>query len=164
MNQIKTVVAIDPGCSHSAFVQYEIANGIISKGKMENSEMKSATSRVQPDLLIIEMIASYGMPVGKEVFDTCLFIGQMQQLVGMKRTKLVYRKDIKMHLCGSMKAKDSNIRQALIDRWGAPGTKKQPGATYGISSDVWSALAVLTYWKDTVECLDQAIEVVTSSG
>ena len=35
-------------------------------------------------------------------------------------------KEEKMNLCGSMKAKDSNIRQALIDRFGEVGTKKNP--------------------------------------
>jgi hypothetical protein len=41
-----------------------------------------------------------------------------------------------------MKAKDANIRQALIDKIGPQGTKKDPGPTYGISKDVWSALAI----------------------
>ena len=52
-----------------------------------------------------------------------------------------------MHLCGSAKAKDSNIRQAIIDRYGGDpkrciGTKKAPGPLYGISADQWAALAL----------------------
>jgi hypothetical protein len=97
--------------------------------------------------LVIEMVASYGMPVGKEIFETVLAIGQMVEAWRGQHT-LIYRKDVKMHLCGSMKAKDSNIRQALIDRHGEPGTKNSPGATYGISKDVWSALAVATTYHD----------------
>ncbi len=41
-----------------------------------------------------------------------------------------------------------NIRQALIDRFGPPGKKKAPGATYGLSGDMWSALAVAVTFTD----------------
>lgn len=68
------------------------------------------------------MIASYGMPVGKEVFDTCVWIGRFIEAFDLEY-EYVYRKDEKMNLCHSMKAKDSNIRQALIDRFGPVGTK-----------------------------------------
>jgi hypothetical protein len=84
------------------------------------------------------------MPVGSEVFETCYFIGKMMGVCEMWDTFVVpvYRKDIKMHLCGQTKAKDGNIRQALLDKYGIQGKKKTPGPTYGISEDVWSALAV----------------------
>lgn len=71
------------------------------------------------------MIASYGMPVGKEVFDTCVWIGKFAEASKLKE-EYIYRKDEKMNICHSMKAKDSNIRQALIDRFGVVGTKKAP--------------------------------------
>jgi hypothetical protein len=59
--------------------------------------------------------------------------------------ELIYRKDIKLFLCGTMRAKDANIRQALIDKIGPQGTKAQPGPTYGIKSHSWAALAVAVY-------------------
>ena len=55
---------------------------------------------------------------------------------------LVYRQDVKQFLCHSARAKDGNIRQAIIDRLGPPGVKSAPGVTYGISKHLWSALAV----------------------
>jgi hypothetical protein len=62
------------------------------------------------------------------------------------------RATVKAHLCRSAKAKDSNVRQALIDLFGgkenAIGTKKTPGPLYGISGDVWAALAVAVTWYD----------------
>lgn len=74
------------------------------------------------------MIASYGMAVGKEVFDTCIWIGRFIELAKLQNidAEYIYRKDEKINLCNSMKAKDSNIRQALIDRFGEVGTKKNP--------------------------------------
>jgi hypothetical protein len=44
-----------------------------------------------------------------------------------------------------MRAKDANIRQALLDLIGPQGTKAQPGPTYGIKSHTWAALAVAVY-------------------
>ena len=80
------------------------------------------------DLLVIEMIASYGMTVGQTVFETCVWIGRFVEIASFNNIKFeyIYRKDEKMNLCYSMKAKDSNIRQALIDRFGPVGTKKNP--------------------------------------
>ena len=41
----------------------------------------------------------------------------------------VKRSAVKLHQCGSNRAKDANVRQALIDKMGPPGTKKAPGPT-----------------------------------
>ena len=58
------------------------------------------------------------------------------------------RKDIKMNLCNTTRAKDSNIRQALIDRFGVPGTKKSPGMMYGLHKDMIQAFAVAVTYFD----------------
>lgn len=74
------------------------------------------------------MIASYGMSVGKEVFETCVWIGRFTELAVLQNidVEYIYRAEEKMNLCHTMKAKDTNIRQALIDRFGVVGTKKNP--------------------------------------
>lgn len=96
-----------------------------------------------PAPLAIEMIASYGMPVGKEVFETCVWIGRFVQAHPLPETvQRVTRNEVKNHLCGSSKAKDANIRQALIDIFGSPGVKAKPGGTYGVRSHAWAALGV----------------------
>ena len=103
------------------------------------------------------MVQSFGMAVGAEVFETVFWIGRFIQAWSMggafDRWSRVYRKDIKLHLCGSMRAKDSNIRQAILDRFGgktkALGSKREPGPLYGARSHIWSALAVAITWRDT---------------
>ena len=152
------LISIDPGPEQSAFVAIE-GGKITDHGIVPNPVMreffKARLTFLTADYLAIEMIACYGMPVGRETFDTCRWIGRFQEAWerndcrGRVESKLVYRRDIKIHLCGSMKAKDGNIRQALLDRWGKQGTKKEPGPTYGISSHEWAALAVATYFLDT---------------
>ena len=128
------IFAIDPGSEQSAFVLYDSHDKVIlDKGIVDNSEMMDILDAgTKSDITAIEMVASYGMPVGKDVFQTCVWVGRFDPDAS---ATLVYRKDVKMHLCGSMRAKDSNIRQALIDKLGKEATR-------GVSKDVWSALAV----------------------
>ena len=150
------LLAIDPGNEESAYVLYDgSARTIADKGKSPNTEVLelvwSTSVWVNADHLAIEMIASYGMPVGREVFETCVWIGRFIQ-AWRRPHALVYRRDVKLHLCGSPRAKDGNVRTALIDRWGgkdkAIGRKKSPGPLYGVSADIWQALAVAVTYSE----------------
>ena len=138
------ILAIDPGTTQSAWLILESPNTIVEFGKLPNNKIEFVIKNNYYNVLVIEMIASYGMPVGREVFETCLWIGRYMQIAedSHKLVKLVYRRDIKISLCGTNKAKDANVKQALIDIFGQKGTKKNKGKTYGIAGDVWSALAI----------------------
>ena len=147
------ILAIDPGPEQTGWAIYSPGLAIAS-GVRPNAEMMRSLSLFRPEdapRLAIEMIASYGMPVGREVFETCVWIGRyVQAWHTPESARLVYRKDVKLHLCGSPRAKDGNIRTALIDKLGKQGTKKQPGPTYGVKSHAWAALAVaVTAWEMT---------------
>lgn len=144
------ILAIDPGNIESAYCLMDTETyAPIKFGKIENELLLYEIQQNDYNLLVIEMIASYGMPVGASVFDTCVWIGRFIQ-ESPKDYTYIYRKEEKMNLCASMKAKDSNIRQALIDRFGEVGTKKNPGFFYGFKKDIWSAFAVgCTYLDKT---------------
>lgn len=155
------ILAIDPGCTDSAFVLYDVdARRPVWFSKLSNEKLLGicrehvsiGDADVRFQHLAVEMIASYGMPVGREVFETCLWIGRFLEAWRGPHS-LVYRKDVKLHLCGTFRAKDPHVRQALIDRFGpgkpaAIGTRKQPGPLYGVAADVWSALAVAVTWGE----------------
>ena len=151
------ILAIDPGNTESAYVLVEDdLSKVIEKGKVENFELVDIILRIKDEHsslehIAIEMIASYGMAVGKTVFETCVWIGRFAQLIRVEfgvEPEFIYRSEEKMCLCHSMKAKDSNIRQALIDRFGEVGTKKNPGYFYGFKKDIWSAMAVAVTYHD----------------
>jgi hypothetical protein len=147
-----TILAIDPGTTESGWAVFH--GGVVyASGCMLNGELLHAMElrmRPDPDTLAIEMVASYGMPVGREVFETCVWIGRFQQAWrDPEAVRLVYRKDVKLHLCGSPRAKDANIRQALIDKLGPVGTKAAPGPLYGVKSHAWAAVAVAVTALDT---------------
>lgn len=159
----QTIFAIDPGNTQSGFAVIEMPNfRLVNFGKVENGELLRLLELYNgktpefgdPDVFVLEKIASYGMAVGKDVFETCYWIGQFIHALKHKKTASVYRKDEKIILCGSMKAKDSNIRQELINRYAkhdfknGKGTKKNPDTFYGVSKDVWAAIAVgVTYYE-----------------
>jgi hypothetical protein len=148
------LLAIDPGNVESALLLYDTEQETpVRFAKLPNDEALLALDDWPAEKLAVEMIASYGMAVGASVFDTCVAVGRFlerwthsdgrwRELEG----ELVFRREVKMHLCGSMRAKDANIRQALLDLYGgkehAIGRKAAPGPLYGIAGDVWSALAV----------------------
>ena len=146
------VLAIDPGSEQSAYVlwdgQHVLDKGIRTNGEMSYELCENCT--LSGAYLVIEMISHYGtgMPAGKSVFETCIWIGRFIECwypsppsFDMEK-QLILRPTIKTHLCGSARAKDQNVRQALIDRFGAPGTKKAPGVLYSVSSHMWAALAL----------------------
>lgn len=153
----RILLAIDPGNELSAYVVWD-GERIHDKGKVPNDYMLARLTMFQvinPDFgeCAIEQIAHYGtgMPAGRTVFDTCIWIGRFMQAwddFPNGDPRLIERRKVKMHLCGNARAKDGNIRQALIDRYGEPGTKKEPGLLYGVSADVWQALGLaVTAWE-----------------
>ncbi len=148
------ILAIDPGCIESAYVLLnEDDLSIVEHGKIDNEKLLLFITYLNSKVnhIAIEMIASYGMAVGAEVFETVFWIGRFWEASlkhkHCKRLR-IYRKEEKINLCGSMKAKDANIRQALIDRFGIVGTKKQPGWFYGFKADIWQAYAVGVTYHD----------------
>lgn len=145
------ILGIDPGTSISAYVVLD--NGTIaSHGIEDNTELaawlRGNLIKPSPDIISCEMLAGMGMIAGREMFQTCMWVGVFKEACRLRNFNLVYRKDIKMHLCRTMRSKDKDVRKALIARWGEQGTKKAKGATYGIHSHEWAALAVATYALD----------------
>lgn len=151
------LLAIDPGNEYSAFVLLDEALRPLEHEKLENelfirSRLPLLLRQGVTDLAV-EMVASYGMAVGKTVFDTCVWIGRFWEACRkVPRREFIYRIEEKEALCHDSRAKDANIRQALVDRFapdtpnGGKGSKKSPGFFYGFAADQWAAMAVgVTY-------------------
>lgn len=151
MSADATLLAIDPGFTESGWVITNDANDVLRNGVVPNDQLLAMIQSAPAASIAIEMVASYGMPVGREVFETVLWIGRfVQAWPEPADVRLVYRRDVKLHLCADSRAKDSNIRQALLDLYPRSGggktpqvgTKSQPGPLYGMSTHAWPALAV----------------------
>ena len=143
------IVGIDPGPRESAIVAFD-GERVLSAEDVANDSVLDAIGFIQRqtplgiDDVAIEWIESFGMAVGASTFETVFAIGQIATRLQWNNynLRLVPRRDVKLNICKSPKAKDANIRQALIDRFGEVGTKKSPGPLIGISKHRWAALAI----------------------
>lgn len=151
----RLIFAIDPGNRESAYVLYDpAARAVLEKETLANDvlllRIDDYCARFPSSNAAIEMIASYGMAVGADVFETVYWIGRFAERwwsQSKRAAHRVFRREVKLHLCGTAKAKDPNVRQALIDMFGpgkdkAIGKAKAPGPLFGVSGDAWAALAV----------------------
>ena len=157
------VFAIDPGNIQSAYVWLNDDLSIREFAKKDNEyvlnafENYVALSDTNSNVKVaIEMIACYGQRVGKEVFETCVYIGQLKQICRQYGVipKFIYRKEEMEVLCNGQNNGDSGIRRVLIERFAkhdlknGKGTKKNPDFFYGFAKDIWAAMAVAITYHD----------------
>jgi hypothetical protein len=152
------ILAIDPGNEYSAAVVLNDAGVPIEHWRELNEEalrrVRAIASSFGEWHLAIEMAESFGAKVWSQVFTTVLWTGRIVEAWvynGGHPYTLVTRREVKKHLTGAPQAKDGQIRNCLIDKFGGPhaiGKKKTPGPLYGIAADAWQALAVGVTWRE----------------
>jgi Holliday junction resolvasome RuvABC endonuclease subunit len=166
------ILAIDPGPEQSAWLILDSPGGlatgrIVDFGQWETERVRALcrvigkthvgrfpAERAAIDVAAIEWVESYGMTVGREVFETVHWAGRLTEAIAFQDIPVVQisRRRVKFAICGDNKVNDSNIRAALLERWGgkaaAVGSKAAPGPLYGITKDVWSALAIAVTHAD----------------
>lgn len=155
------LLCIDPGTEYSGVVVLDTetmeCSGI--EPEISNEEiLRRIPFFYAPlcDRMAFEMVAGMGMVVGQSTFETLLWMGRFIQAFGNSRCDRIYRRDVKLTICADSRAKDRNVRQAILDRFDPSGagrtpqigTKKYPGPLFGMSKHAWSALAVGLTWID----------------
>ena len=142
------IYAIDPGPTTSGMVLFDsISSRVVwADGEMANEEVLTRVRRfsaMDQSAIACECIEAMYAHVGKETVQTIRFTGRIEEAATpLGVVHMLSPQEVKKRLCGTAAAKDPAVRQALIDRLGAPGTKKNPGPTYGVSKHAWRALAV----------------------
>jgi len=156
------VIGIDPGSLKSAFVLLQKRQNkdwtINLKDIMPNlllKKMIQAALQLSPETgkyIVIEKIVNYNQKVGATVFDTVEWVGRFKECFELESecTEVISmpRKTAVGHLCEFGHDGDKEIREALIKRFGAPGTKAKPGLLYGFSNHTWAALAIAVTYID----------------
>ena len=126
------VLAIDPGTTKSGWCLLE--DGAPTDWGWDDNDLVRDLIQNPSDgwqELVIEDIGNYGTPMGRDTIETIKWMGRFDQAHfdhWKEHTTFIMRPTIKTHLCGVASAKDGNVRQALIDRFGgdevAVGGKK----------------------------------------
>jgi hypothetical protein len=158
MAERKQVFAVDPGQLESAYVELitdidvhpfndSPERELLRFGKIPNEDLLLVIDSLDGKCeAAIEIISGYGMTVGQEVFDTCIWTGRfIERLGGPDNVQLVKRPEIKLWHCDSRSAKDGMVSNAIKEKYGQPGTKLAPGFLYGMKADVWQAFALAAY-------------------
>jgi len=153
------LLAIDPGSTASGWVLFDPETSLpVMSGKTDNEELitllRDHTGWLwQPtelyDHVVIEWSQPRGMLGSAQWFETLWWAGRFTEAARPLPVDRLDRDVIKRHLCGRTNVNDTQIRAALIDRYGgiggkakAVGRKNTPGPLYGIKTDAWAALAV----------------------
>jgi hypothetical protein len=163
------VLGCDPGNQQSAFVLYDTNESKpIKWWKSDNAMCRSNLSAIaceKVSLLIIEYTPPYTLQsasgrgsVPNQLMLTAFEAGRFAERWRNLRLDhdfcLISRTDVKKHLLGRATGNDSNVTQAILDRYGgtrevAVGTKKKQGPLYGITKDCWAALALAITFVET---------------
>lgn len=161
------IFAIDPGPERSSLVSVLVDQDDLPlvSGELEHEVNDLVRQRLadvkRGDIVAIEMMRSTGLSAGSDQFETCRQVGRFEQLARQvgATVVLVTRDIVKLSICESRRAKDGDIRQAIINRFGpgkerAIGTKKCPGPLYGVHGHQWAALALALAVHDGCERYD----------
>ncbi len=121
------ILGIDPGSTASGVCVYDpaISSPVVYAAKVDNVALLAAlrarelpgVSLSGPHVMVVEMMQARGMPTANAELRTLVWLGRLIEGWGGEWAE-VFRKDVKMNLCGKVTANDGNIRRALIDRFG----------------------------------------------
>lgn len=161
------ILGIDPGPCESAWVLYEDSK-VIAHGLEDNScvLLRLSAAPFAPAFgtnlwPVVEVVKNYGQIVGDSVLHTAIWIGRFVQKwedsgLHARSFELVPRKTYISYLCGSSKANDSGVRQAVIDKLGPPwippkGKGRKPGPTHGLANDEWQACGLCLGYEEILQ-------------
>lgn len=152
-------LAIDPGPKSCGVVLYDSAASRVlwADGKAPTGQLLDLLWLPHPDapwwgrdvLVLVERIRSQGKS-GNDLFDAAELGGRLKQsaLCGGLDARLVTRSQVLASLgclrrgAPGGKTRDSKVRAACIALLGRPGTKDDPGPTYGVATHAWQALGL----------------------
>ena len=127
------ILAIDVGTVDSGYAIMRFDKDdikLLSFGKIANEALMQIIKNNGYDQLVYEQFQSFGMAIGESTIESILWNGRLIQAAIDRGIPVdrIYRKEEKLCLCNTLRAKDANIRQALIDRYAKTDKKNGKGA------------------------------------
>ena len=136
------IFGVDPGPKVSTWVKYG-DNTILAFGRDVANHTLLENIALADAPIIVEDIENMGQTVGESTFLTARWSGRFEERAFRAGVELHFlkRTAIKLHLCGKRNCKGTQVRLALLERFGNI-------ATAGIADHAWSALAIAVTWED----------------
>lgn len=149
------VMGIDPGPTYSAYALVRQDYTIVRAAKVPNVELSLFVEDRYSDSLdvlahvVIEGLACYGRPVGRETFETAYTVGEYRALCRIADIPctIYARPEYANALAGCGKVTDAMLYQALRLRFGG-AKKSEPLYALKGESDLRSAYGLAVYWLD----------------
>jgi hypothetical protein len=158
------VVGIDPGPrEHAAVMLCGDRVEVVDVAKPSGLTRLLIDRRVSSVVVAYEQFAPFGSSLDDGSLRTIFETGRLVEDMGEAMACLpavqfvgIRRQQAKRFLVGRTSCGDTEVRGALIERFGptkelAIGTKKKPGPLYGITSHHWAALAIAVTAADQVQ-------------
>ena len=144
-----TVLSIDPGTTMSGYSLVGPAYEVIDAGKVDSGDIGQLIRSINPSVVCVESMQSYGASVGREIFETCFWIGEYRHVCRQCGIPfhLYPRPEYARAIAGVQKVTDSVLRQALLLRFGSDA-KGGPLFKLKGDSDRRSAFALAVYHID----------------
>lgn len=176
------ILAIDTGTEKTAFVLYNKETKLLAdRHWLPNVECIERLTRYfqnkHIEMCLIEMSAVYGAGASMSILENVLLIGIYCQLAKQYNipVKLIFRKTVKLELCGSIRGiNDAAVNVTIRDNYfGEPGckTKKNLNPFYfneettaneargELENNQWAALAILAAYLNNPKCANYSHQV-----
>lgn len=148
------IFAIDPGSTESGWVVFDTQKReVLHSGNHENERVKQLMHSLgktgSASLLLCERPELIGQQIWHQILDTCMWVGKFTESWNGEHI-LYKRNDVKRTLLGRINVPNSDgaVRQYCLNHFGEPGTKKNPGPTYGVTKHAWQALGLVATWEE----------------
>lgn len=142
------VVGIDPGTKQSAYVEWDgkFVTGVATLPNLDVARYLRTIDRRA--CVAIENVVSYGMPIGRETLETCVWIGRFYQVardtVGPTQVSRLPRRAVKKYLGLKPGAGDKDVRAALMRT-----LEHNPIEWNDLRSHQFAALGICVTWWNT---------------
>jgi hypothetical protein len=145
-NKEYKLLSLDPGNERTGWALWSVEDGDrpSAAGDHPNAEIRQMLVMARDFCMLEQIVCEFPVPRGEQakwqVFATCLEAGRFLQIISdnarhVERCEIPFyladRSDVKVHLCRKANAKDKDVREALLNRFGG----KEAALTKGTCPD-----------------------------
>jgi hypothetical protein len=151
---VTAILAVDAGPTQSGWLTFEDGrhlSGSISPNAALASLVRELVRDDYIGAVVIETIEPWGGFTGPPALETMRWVGRFEEAADplpvtlLKRSEILRRLGVGRIPAGQAKAA---VRALLIERWGGGNPARRDHPLHGLTSHLWSALAIAVAFTD----------------